>query len=176
MPRRKRLAAISFKRCIDLARMYPPGFAVYIALGFLHIILKVKADSKVNSNTQISKFPLWLLCATLLGLAWNVFGVVQFLATTNGTVGSMMSQGLTKEQADLYLNLPLWMNAAFAIGVFGGVLGSLALLLRKRAAIAIFWLSLVAYIVLYIGDITQGVFAAFGIKQVVAPEKPLEPA
>lgn len=33
MPRRKRLAAISFKRCIDPARMYPPGFAVYIALG-----------------------------------------------------------------------------------------------------------------------------------------------
>ena len=36
MPRRKRLAAISFKRCIDPARMYPPGFAVYIALATLH--------------------------------------------------------------------------------------------------------------------------------------------
>jgi hypothetical protein len=32
-PRRKRLAAISFKRCIDYARMYPPGFTVYITLG-----------------------------------------------------------------------------------------------------------------------------------------------
>lgn len=32
MPRRKRLAAFSFKRCIDPARMYPPGVAVYIAL------------------------------------------------------------------------------------------------------------------------------------------------
>jgi hypothetical protein len=29
----KRLAAISSKRCIDCARMYPPGFAVYITLG-----------------------------------------------------------------------------------------------------------------------------------------------
>ena len=29
-----RLAAISFKRCIDCAWMYPPGYAVYIKLGF----------------------------------------------------------------------------------------------------------------------------------------------
>ena len=32
-PRRKRLAANSSERFIDCARMYPPGFAVYITLG-----------------------------------------------------------------------------------------------------------------------------------------------
>ncbi len=102
-----------------------------------------------------------------MGLVWNIFGVVQFVSTLNGTVGSMMSQGLTEAQAKLYLGLPQWMNIAFAIGVFGGVIGSVLLLLKKKLALRVFGVSLAGYIVLYFGDITLGVFEAFGTKQVV---------
>ncbi len=79
----------------------------------------------------------------------------------------MMSQGLTEAQAKLYLGLPQWMNIAFAIGVFGGVIGSVLLLLKKKLALRVFGVSLAGYIVLYFGDITLGVFEAFGTKQVV---------
>ena len=118
-------------------------------------------------TTQSSKLPIWFWVVVVLGLAWNVFGVVQFLSTVNGTVGGMMSQGLTEAQAKLYLGLPQWMNIAFAIGVFGGVLGSVLLLLKKKQALQVFWISLAGYVVLYFGDIVLGVFAAFGTKQVV---------
>lgn len=110
--------------------------------------------------------PKWFWPAAILGLAWNVFGIVQFLSKVQATVGSLMSNGLTKEQAQLYTTLPLWMDVSFAIGVFGGTIGSLFLIFRMQAAKVAFALSLAAYIVLYIGDITQGVFAAFGAPQV----------
>lgn len=37
-PWRKPLAKISTKGCIDTGRVYQPGFAVYITLGFTHAI------------------------------------------------------------------------------------------------------------------------------------------
>jgi hypothetical protein len=117
--------------------------------------------------TSIDRVPGWFWAVAILGLAWNIFGVVQFLATAQGTIGSLMSSGLTQQQAELYLNLPIWMTSAFAIGVFGGALGSVLLLLRNKAAAPVFAISLAGYVVLYIGDITQGVFAVFGARQVI---------
>lgn len=103
----------------------------------------------------------------LAGLAWNLFGAFQFASAALASEQGLMMGGMTPEQAALYFNLPLWMNLAFATGVFGGVVGSVLMLLRKRQALAVFAISLAGYLVLYVGDITQGVFAAFGTPQVV---------
>jgi hypothetical protein len=121
----------------------------------------------MENTTSRAKVPRWFWIVALLGLGWNVFGVVQFMATAQGTVGSLMNNGLTKEQAELYVSLPQWMTGAFAVGVFGGVIGSILLLTRMPVAKTVFGISLAAYIILYIGDITQGVFAAFGLSQVL---------
>jgi hypothetical protein len=121
----------------------------------------------MENTTSRAKVPRWFWIVALLGLGWNVFGVVQFMATAQGTVGSLMNNGLTKEQAELYVSLPQWMTGAFAVGVFGGVIGSILLLMRMPVAKTVFGISLAAYIILYIGDITQGVFAAFGLSQVL---------
>ena len=118
-------------------------------------------------TSQLPTPPIGFWAAAGLGLAWNLFGIYQFVSTAGGTVESLMASGLTKPQADLYVTLPLWLHAAFAIGVLGGTLGSLLLLLRKSWAVPVFVVSLLAYIVLYIGDIALGVFAAFGTPQVV---------
>jgi hypothetical protein len=112
---------------------------------------------------SVSKWYWWL---ALLGLAWNLFGVYRFLATTLATVEGLVGQGLTQAQAELYVGLPVWMNVAFALGVYGGTLGCLLLLLCNALAKPVFAFSLAAYAVLYLGDITQGVFAAFGSAQV----------
>ncbi len=121
----------------------------------------------MNTTTFSSSFPKWFWVAAALGFAWNIFGVVQFFSTFGGTRESLMHGGMTQPQADLYLRLPLWMTVSFAVGVFGGVVGSILLLLRRSFAVPVFLVSLVAYGVLYVGDITQGVFAAFGTPQVV---------
>ncbi|MBY0537888.1 hypothetical protein K2P47_00635 [Patescibacteria group bacterium] len=59
------------------------------------------------------------------------------------------------------------MTAAFAVGVFGGLIGSLAITLKSTYSVLILAVSLTAYILLYVGDITEGVFEAMGTPQVV---------
>jgi hypothetical protein len=114
-----------------------------------------------------TKTPLWFWIATGLGLAWNVFGAVQFLGSLKATPESLQAQGMTAEQAAVMLGYPAWMTVAFAVGVFGGIIGCVVLLLKKQMAFNIFLASLIGYMVLYVGDITQGVFAALGTPQIV---------
>lgn len=102
-----------------------------------------------------------------VGIAWNVFGVIQFLSSLRATGDSLAAQGLTPTQIEVMLGYPSWMTVAFAIGVFGGLIGSVALALKKNVSVMVFLVSLIAYIALYIGDITEGVFAAMGTPQIV---------
>jgi hypothetical protein len=122
----------------------------------------------MEMTQSISTKPaLWFWAVALLGLAWNIFGIVQFLGQFGATEAALMGKGMTPEQAALYAAQPMWMTIAFAVGVFGGVFGSILLLMRKRLAVGVFVASLVGYIILYIGDITTGIFKVFGMPQVM---------
>lgn len=115
--------------------------------------------SKVN-------VPVWFWIAAILGLIWNLFGVFQFQQSVVSTQESLLAMGLTEAQANVMLTHPVWMTVAFALGTFGGLIGSVLLLFRKKQATFVFALSLAGYVLLYIGDITEGVFAALGAIQV----------
>lgn len=108
----------------------------------------------------------WIRPVSILALAWNLFGLSQFTTTTFASRDGLLAAGLTAAQADLYLALPFWMTAAFAVGVGGGLLGSLALLMKRRSARTIFAGSAAGYVALFVGDLVEGVFAAFGPPQV----------
>jgi hypothetical protein len=95
-----------------------------------------------------------------VGVSWNLFGAVQFATSFSQTVPSLMAAGMTQAQAEVYLALPAWISVVFAIGVLGGLLGSVALALRRRVAKPIFAASLVGYLLLFAGDTYHGVFAA----------------
>lgn len=110
--------------------------------------------------------PLWPAVLALGGIAWNLFGLVQFAGTLTATEASMLAAGLTPAQAAVMAGLPAWMTLAFAIGVLGGLAGSALLLLRHRLARPVLAASLAAYVVLWLGDAALGVFAAFGPPQV----------
>lgn len=116
--------------------------------------------------TTEAKMPTWVRLAAALGAAWSAFGVVQWSGQAFATPTMLMAKGMTADQAALYAALPGWMTTVFAIGVFGGLAGSILLLAGRRAAGPLLAMSLVGYIALYIGDITEGVFAAFGAGQV----------
>lgn len=98
--------------------------------------------------------------AALLGLAWNVFGVVQFVQSLRATMVSLMAMGLTASQAERYLDLPAWTTVMFGIGVCLGVVGCVALFTRHRFAAPLLLVSLLAYVLLFIGDLAHGLFAA----------------
>ena len=48
-----------------------------------------------------------------------------------------------------YAALPAWYNPVYAVATFGGLLGGLALLARRRQALILFWISLTAVIVMF---------------------------
>ena len=104
--------------------------------------------------------PLWFWGMAAFGLLWNLYGVYQFTGSLRATTQSLLTAGMTPAQAGVYLALPAWIGGVFALGVFGGLVGSLALLARRRWAARLFTASLVGYVLLLAGDAYHGVFAS----------------
>lgn len=116
-------------------------------------------NTLTNSRTTFaSRAPTWFWAAAAFGLIWNVYGVYQFMGTFSQTTESLTAAGMTAEQAAIYLALPAWITVVFAIGVFGGLAGSVVLMLRKAVAVPVFTVSLVGYIALFSGDYAYGIF------------------
>jgi hypothetical protein len=119
-----------------------------------------KSEKGKRQMTLINRtIPIWFWCIAILGLGWNFYGVFQYLGTFSNTAQKLMAQGMTQAQADIYLSLPPWISVVFAIGVFGAVAGCILLLLRKKQAKGVFYISLVGYTLLFLGDVYCGVFA-----------------
>lgn len=121
----------------------------------------------MTDTTLTAKPPLWFWAGAALGLAWNIFGLVQFVGSLTQTETSLIASGLTAEQAAVMTGYPVWMTIVFATGVVGGTIGCILLLMRNSLAVPVFVVSLAGYALLYIGDIVYGVFAAMGAPQVI---------
>jgi hypothetical protein len=81
----------------------------------------------------------------IIALIWNLMGVYAYLTQAYMTDEALAA--LPEAQRALYDNLPAWVTAAFAIAVFGGALGCILLLLRKKLATSILAVSLIAILV-----------------------------
>lgn len=104
--------------------------------------------------------PAWLLGTAGAGVAWNLYGVYQFIGSLTPAGQAAMTAGMTSAQAEVYLALPAWISVVFAVGVFGGLIGSTLLLARRNAARGVLLASLLGYALLFGGDAAYGVFAA----------------
>jgi hypothetical protein len=111
-----------------------------------------------TGRVPTAKTPFWFWAAGAFGLVWNVYGVYQFTGSFSQTPESLMAAGMTAEAAEVYFGLPVWMTLVFAIGVFGGLAGSVLLLLRRAIALPVFAVSLAGYVALFAGDVGYGVF------------------
>jgi hypothetical protein len=89
---------------------------------------------------QTTKTPVHLWIVGILASLWNAVGAYDYIATQYH-IESYMSQ-FTPEQLAYFNAFPAWMEAAWAIGVWGAFLGSIALLLRKAWAVWLFGASI----------------------------------
>ncbi len=89
-----------------------------------------------------NKPPLWFWIVSVLALLWNLMGVFSYLS--QAYIGVEELEQMTQAQRELFEAQPAWVTGAFAIAVFGGTLGCIALLLRKKWAKPVFILSLLA--------------------------------
>lgn len=86
---------------------------------------------------------LWVVGG--LSLVWNAGGAVDYAMTKLGIEAYLAA--LTEPQRAYIAAVPAWFSAAWAVGVWCAVLGSLLLLLRSRWAGTTFVLSLIGLIV-----------------------------
>jgi hypothetical protein len=87
---------------------------------------------------------LWVIGA--LATLWNAFGANDYTQTQMGNRGYFEMMGFDAATTDaalaFFAGAPVWADAAWALGVWGGLAGSILLLLRSRWAIAAFVASL----------------------------------
>ncbi len=95
-------------------------------------------DSINKPNT-----PFWII--GIVALIWNLMGVFAYISQVTMTEEALVA--LPEMERAMYENVPAWATAAFAIAVFAGALGCILLLLRKKLAITVFAISLVAILV-----------------------------
>ncbi|MBT8398231.1 MAG: hypothetical protein HKO65_13565 [Gemmatimonadetes bacterium] len=86
---------------------------------------------------------LWVV--GVLSLLWNAMGAYDYLMTETQNEAYMSS--FTPEQLEFFYGFPAWVVAFWAIAVWGGVLGSILLLLRKKLAVGVFLASFVSMII-----------------------------
>jgi hypothetical protein len=108
---------------------------------------------ETGSPTQTSRH-LWIVAIGTL--IWNGFGALDY-TLTQMRVEAYMSQ-FTPEQLDYFYGFPVWADAAWALGVWGAVVGSAALLVRRSWAQWAFAVSLVGLVgtTLYTLVLTDG--------------------
>jgi uncharacterized membrane protein len=94
------------------------------------------------STSKKNPAAFWIIA--VVALIWNIMGVMAYLAQAYMTDEAKAL--LPEAERALYSNIPAWVTAAFAIAVFGGTLGALALLFRKKWATPIFIISLLGII------------------------------
>ena len=82
---------------------------------------------------------LWVV--GIIALLWNGIGAFDYLMTQ--TKNAAYTSAFPPEQLEFFYGLPAWVVAAWAFAVWGGVLGSVLLLLRRRLAVPVFLVSLV---------------------------------
>jgi hypothetical protein len=92
----------------------------------------------MNSSTTKAPFHLWII--GILAVLWNAMGAFDY-AATQMKLDFYMSQ-FSPEQLDYFYNFPAWADAGWAIAVWGALLASLVLLMRKAFAVWLFGISI----------------------------------
>jgi hypothetical protein len=85
----------------------------------------------------------WMVA--IAAIIWNALGVVAYL--TEVTLTEEALAALPEAQQALYAAQPAWVTAVYAIAVFTGLGGSIALAMRNGLAISILVVSFVAVII-----------------------------
>jgi hypothetical protein len=90
--------------------------------------------------TESSKTPVHFWIVAIISLLWNAVGAFDYTATKL-KLDFYMSQ-FTPEQLEYFYGFPVWMVAAWAVGVWGSFLGSIGLVLRQKWAVFLFGASI----------------------------------
>ena len=92
-----------------------------------------------------ARAPAHVWIVGVLATLWNAFGAFDYVMTQTNNE-AYLSQ-FTAEERAFFDSFPAWMEAFWALGVWGALIGSLLLLVRSRYAVHAFGISLVGIVV-----------------------------
>lgn len=76
--------------------------------------------------------PKWFMPVAIIALLWNLIGCAAYLMDVTLTPEAVAA--MSPDQQALYAARPMWAVASYAIAVWGGALGCVGLVMRKRWA------------------------------------------
>lgn len=118
--------------------------------------------------TNLTKAATWFMVVVVLAIIWNAMGVMAYIISVTMSAEDFLK--LSQAEQILHNATPVWAKGAFAIAVFGGLLGSLLLLLKKSLALPVLIVSFIAIMVqMYNAFFIQDSFAVFGPGGAIMP-------
>ncbi|MDH7453957.1 hypothetical protein QF205_12895 [Luteimonas composti] len=112
--------------------------------------------------------PLSFWIVAVLGLLWNLYGVAMFWL--NLTITPEAISALPEAEREITRAMPRWIMLPFGVATLGGVAGMLAMLLRRRVAVPLLLVSLLALVVQFVAVyLTTPVWALTGASGAVLP-------
>jgi hypothetical protein len=111
-------------------------------------------DEAVTDDAIASKTPIHLWVLGILALLWNCIGGYDYLMSNIGGLAYFESTGMGDAYA-WFQAMPVWAVAAWAIGVWGSVLGALLLLIRSRHAQTVYLVSIAGAVVAFAYQFTS---------------------
>ncbi len=115
-----------------------------------------------------TSMPLGARVVALIGLLWNLLGVVMFVLQVSMTPAQAAL--LPPEQQQINAATPGWLLGVFGLAVIAGSVGSVGLLLARRWSIAALLASLIAIVVQMAATyLLTPVWALTGLSGVMLP-------
>jgi hypothetical protein len=97
--------------------------------------------------TFAAKPPIWFWVLAVLLLLWEAVGV--YACVMQLRMGAASWPDAMDYDRRIYLSMPVWYNWVYAIATFGGLLGAIALVLRRSLSVPLYVISLVAIVVMF---------------------------
>ena len=124
----------------------------------------------MSEESTISNVPKWFLGVAIAALIWNLLGVFAYLGQMYLMSNPEMLAELSVDEQNLYKDTPIWATIGFTLAVWGGALGSLLLILKKKAAKPVLIVSLAGILVqMYHSFFISNNFEVYGPGAAVMP-------
>lgn len=98
------------------------------------------AETQTTQSSDTASPPVWFWVISIVALLWYLMDTSAFFMRVLMTEEAI--KAMPENQQHLYRDMPLWVNIAFACEVFGGTLGCIAILLKKKWALPLFTISI----------------------------------
>jgi len=97
----------------------------------------------MTNSSNKPKVGFWVI--SIIALIWNLMGVDGFVG--QATMSERFKSMYTAEQLDIITRLPSWYLVVFGVAVIASALACILMLMKKKSAVKLFQLGLLAVII-----------------------------